>query len=274
MLCVILTNYDQPCQNTVGGVNRGWVFDPADFNFTEGAPNADGSPSGYSAIALRGGTGASFGTVTFTPSGPVLTAPVAAGGTNYPYTTIALTFTGGGGTGAAGYATVVGGVIVSTTITAGGTGYTTAPSVALSVTGPTVAAGGRLFSFGFYENTGEYTYENPDTETCSTKYSHSMVGQFLNISQGLNNYLLSLGTAGCCCGLGMIIELNSGVILVMGEKYVGNVEQKRFKLKLSSKGGSGKKFEDFNGAEVTVKGDFIRPLYTFTGGVAALLAFQ
>lgn len=53
----------------------------------------------------------------------------------------ALTFTGGGGTGAAGTATVatvgLGNKVVSLTLTAGGSGYTTSPTVTLSTSGGT-----------------------------------------------------------------------------------------------------------------------------------------
>jgi len=48
-----------------------------------------------------------------------------------PYlpSTVALRFTGGGGSGAAGYATISGGTLTSVTITTGGSGYSTAPAV-------------------------------------------------------------------------------------------------------------------------------------------------
>lgn len=273
MLCVNLKQYNPACATTVGGVSRAWIFDPYDFNFTEGAVDADGNPTGYSLVALRGGTGATLGTVT-TAGNAVTGVPVTAGGSNYPYTTIPITFTGGGGTGAAAYANVVGGVVINVVVTAGGSGYTTAPTAALSVTGPTVATGGKMYPFNFLENTGEYTFDNPLSEACSIKFTHTLVGTVVNISQALNNYLNTLGGAGCCCGLGVVMELNSGVILVMGEKFVGNVEQKRFKVRMSSKGGSGKKYEDNNAAEVTLTADYIRALHSFTGGVGAILAFQ
>lgn len=82
------------------------------------------------------GSGATFGTVTFTGSGPVLTAPVSAGGTLYcggGNGKLQVTFTGGGGSGATGYATVVAGVITAVVITNGGTGYTTAPTAAVVI---------------------------------------------------------------------------------------------------------------------------------------------
>jgi hypothetical protein len=273
MLCISLNNYSAPCTTTVGGVNRGWIFDPNDFNFTAGANNAQGQPTGYSTIGLRVGSSATFGTV-ITVGNVVTSVPVTSGGTNYPFATIPLTFTGGGGTGASGVANVVGGVIVSVTVTSGGSGYTTPPTAQLSTSGATLAGGARMYPFSFYENTGEYTFDNPSADTCSTKYSHTLVGQILNIGQDLTNYLASLSQAGCCCGLGVIFELNNSKVMVMGEKFVGNVEQRRFKIKMSSKGGSGKKYEDFNGADVTLAGDFTRPLFEFTGGVPAILAFQ
>ena len=273
MLCISLKKYTQVCNATVSGVNRAWIFDPNDFNFTAGPNNPDGTPSGYNAVALRVGTGATLGTVT-TAANAVTGVPVTAGGSNYPLATIPITFTGGGGTGAAAYANVVNGVVISVTVTSGGSGYTTPPTATLSTSGATIAGGALMYAFNFFENTGEYTFDNPISDIGTKKFAHSLVGTMINISQELNNYLNTLGDAGACCGLGVIMELNSGVLLVMGEKYVGNVEQKRFKVKMSSKGGSGKKFEDNNYADVTFAGDFTRALYEFTGGVGSILAFQ
>lgn len=273
MLCINLNQYNTPCISTVGGVNRAWIFDPSDFNLTAGPNNADGTPSGYNAIALRVGSGAVLGTVV-TVANAVTSVPVNVGGSNYPFATIPIIFTGGGGTGAEAYATVVNGVVISVTVTAGGSGYTTPPTATLSTSGATLVGGGRMYPFRFFENTGEYTFDNPISDIGTKKFSHSMVGTMIDISQSLNNYLNTLGDAGACCGLGVIMELNSGKILVMGEKYVGNVEQKRFKVKMSSKGGSGKKFEDNNYADVTFSADFTRALYEFTGGVGSILAFQ
>ena len=273
MLCISLKSYSAPCHTTVGGVNRAWIFDPSDFNFTEGAANPDGSPSGYNALNLRIGSGATFGTVV-TAGNAVTSVPVSAGGTNYPFATIPITFTGGGGTGAAAYATVVNGVVISVTVTAGGSGYTTPPTAALATSGATIAGGGCMYPFNFFENTGEYIFDNPISELGTKKFNHSLVGTMINITQSLNNYLNTLGDAGSCCGLGIVFELNSGTLFVMGERYVGNVEQRRFKITMSSKGGSGKKFEDNNYADVTFAGDYTRALYEFTGGVGSILAFQ
>lgn len=72
--------------------------------------------------ALTGGTNA------------IAAAVVTAGGTGYS-DSFAVTFTGGGGSGAAGTATAVDGVITSIAITAAGTGYTSAPTPVLTAGG-------------------------------------------------------------------------------------------------------------------------------------------
>lgn len=71
-------------------------------------------------------------------TGVAITTP----GTGYDNATgIPMAISGGGGTGAAGYLTVSGGVVTATTITASGSGYTFAPTVSfVSGTGGTGAA--------------------------------------------------------------------------------------------------------------------------------------
>jgi hypothetical protein len=61
----------------------------------------------------------------------VSSVTVVSGGSGYT-TVPAVTFTGGGGTGAAATATVTGGVVTAITVTSGGTGYTTDPTVAIA----------------------------------------------------------------------------------------------------------------------------------------------
>lgn len=67
---------------------------------------------------------------------PVIKVTLTGGGTGYPVPTgvsPALVFTGGGGSGATGTATVsAGGVITAVSLTAGGSGYTSAPTVTVA----------------------------------------------------------------------------------------------------------------------------------------------
>lgn len=64
---------------------------------------------------------------------------VTNGGTGYT-TAPTVELTGGGGTGAAATARVVGGVVVGIDVTEGGTGYTSSPTVALTGAGSGAAA--------------------------------------------------------------------------------------------------------------------------------------
>lgn len=41
-----------------------------------------------------------------------------------------------------------------------------------------------------------------------------------------------------------------------------------------SDGASGKLYDDFNGANVVIKGDYTRELYEFTGGAKAIEGFE
>lgn len=78
---------------------------------------------GYPLAGLNGGFDAD--------SGVVIDVDLTNGGAGYdPVTTVS--FTGGGGTGAAATATVVGGVITKVTITNVGSGYTSAPTIAFT----------------------------------------------------------------------------------------------------------------------------------------------
>lgn len=87
------------------------------------------------------GSGATFGTVTFS-AGAVTGVPVTGGGTGYTVPPRIL-LTGGGGTGAHAIAVVnSSGVITSITIVNGGTGYTSAPTASVVVTDTEVSLAG------------------------------------------------------------------------------------------------------------------------------------
>lgn len=94
---------------------------------TSGGTGYTGSPTVSFPIP---GTGAA---INATEAGGAVTAlAIVTGGSGYIPGTYALSFTGGGGSGAAATYTVnPSGVVASTTITAPGTGYTSAPTVVI-----------------------------------------------------------------------------------------------------------------------------------------------
>lgn len=189
MLCVTLESYSRPCGGVTGGVSNMWVFDPADWDFTQ----------------------------------------VAAGN---PYTVLTRR------------------------------------------AGATFAGGAKMFPINFQAKEAEYKFKHSVTG-CSVKYDFDIMAQLPDLTNDLTNFLSSLDNAGCCCGLGLVILLNTGKVLVVGEKYVNATLQPYFEVKMNgTEGGSGKKFDDFNGANVIFKAEYSRAAREFTGGISVITGFE
>lgn len=140
--------------------------------------------------------------------------------------------------------------------------------------GATAVGGAKVFLINFQQDEAEYTWKQ-SVKGCSVKYEHQLTLQLNNNSQDLTTFLQSLDAAGCCCGLGVIIRLNSGKIFVMGEKYVGGSAIPRFTIKQDgSDGTSGKLFDDANVGNLILKGSYTRPLYEYTGTWASIEALM
>lgn len=129
---------------------------------------------------------------------------------------------------------------------------------------------GLMYRVNFQRKEAEFKFKH-SINGCSVKYEFDLQAQLPNLSQALTNFLQSLDKAGCCCGLGIVIQLNSGKIFVIGERVVNGDEIPYFEVKMDgTEGGSGKKFDDFNGANVMFKGEYSRMAYEFTGGASAI----
>jgi hypothetical protein len=121
------------------------------------------------------------------------------------------------------------------------------------------------FVINFQQDEAEWKWKQ-STKGCSVKYDHEFNFQLPENSQTLTTFSQGLDAASCCCGLGMIIRLNSGKIFVAGEKYVNGEPITRFKITQNgSEGGSGKLFDDLNGGNFSLKGAYSRNLYEFSG---------
>ena len=269
MLCVTLTGYTRACGGVTGGISDIATFDPSDFNFTQATVSGVVGP--YTAVALKPGSGAA---ATAVLSGTtVASATVTAPGSAYA-TAPTVVFTGGGGTGATATATVSGGVVTGITITAAGTGYTTVPTISFTGGSATKALGAKVFGINFQQEEAEWTWKQ-SKKGCATKYDHEFKFQLPENSQTLTNFLQALDAASCCCGLGMIIRLNSGKIFIAGEKYVNSSSITRFSVSQDgSEGGSGKVYDDFNGGNLVLKGAYSRNLYEFSGTWADIEALM
>lgn len=127
-----------------------------------------------------------------------------------------------------------------------------------------------IFSISFQENEAEWTYTQSVTG-CSTKWEHEWIFQLPENSQELTVFQQALDAAGCCCGIGLIMRMNNGKIFVAGEKYVNAASITKFTLKQDgTEGGSGKLFDDFNGANIHLKSSYSRNLYEYSGTWASI----
>ena len=55
MITITLAKYVNPCVANSGGISRAWVFDPADFTWTQAAGTAGAPLPPYTAVALSAG---------------------------------------------------------------------------------------------------------------------------------------------------------------------------------------------------------------------------
>lgn len=140
--------------------------------------------------------------------------------------------------------------------------------------GATAVGGAKVYLISFQQDEAEWTWKQ-SRKGCSTKYEFEWKLQLNNNAQALTTFLQALDAAGCCCGLGVIFRLNSGKILVAGEKYVGGSAIQRFTVAHDgSDGTSGKLFDDFNGGNLVLKGSYGRNLYEFSGAWSAIEALM
>lgn len=273
MLGCNVVGYIKSCGINTGGVETLLIADANDFDWTSGASDADGNPTGYEAIARHAGA---------TASDAVGSIAVGSAGTGYT-TPPTVTFTGGGGSGAAATASVSGGLVTGIIVTAGGTGYTTPPTIGFTGGGGTGAtATAALSSGGAYffkidsvpDQIGvDIAQANADGSTSS--YEYTISARLAQMSQALTNFNAKLDGAAQCCQMLFVWRNNDGKIFVVGEKYVDDDIIVKFSFRQDgSKISTGKKFTDFNGEDLSIKGSYSRKPYEFTGGWSAISAFM
>lgn len=307
MLCFNLREFARDCSApVVGGISDIVTFDPSDFNWTQPSPVA-GVAQKYSAVALRPGavgTGATAATATVTitavgADGDVISvyAPPSLGGTllgTYIKTSaettvtllaVALKNVINGNTGSTGYsATNLAGVITVTAPASYGAvintlllnvddgGTITATTAAFS--GGVTGTGGKMYKIQFQRYEAEWQWKQ-SRKGPSIKYDHTFNFQLPDNSQTLTTFMQALDSAAACCGLGMVIRLNSGKIFVCGEKYVnGNAIIAFDVFNEGSSGGSGKLYDDFNGANMVITGPYSRSLFEYGGTWDSILALE
>lgn len=136
------------------------------------------------------------------------------------------------------------------------------------------AGAGKFYGVNFQRNEAEYTFDQSSKGGYFTKYTHKLNFNAPDLSMLTTQWNKLVDLAGECCGIGIVIVLNSGRILIMGEGSVNTagLAIPFFCYQDGSKGTSGKKFDDMNANSVQLNGDYTRSLIEYTGGIASIIA--
>lgn len=141
-------------------------------------------------------------------------------------------------------------------------------------TGATATAGAKMFPINFFYQECEYKY-NMTKKGASVEYAHEVTFLLPDLSNLITNWNSMVDAAGACHGVGMVIQLFSGKIFVLGEKWVGTNALPEWRIAQDgSSATTGKLFSDVNGQTTTLKGPYKRAAYEFSGGAAAIIALQ
>ncbi|MBW8782406.1 MAG: autotransporter-associated beta strand repeat-containing protein [Verrucomicrobia bacterium] len=150
----------------------------------------------------------------------VSSVAITSGGSGY-LGAPAITFSGGGGTGAAGYATVSGGVITGIVITNPGTGYTSAPTITLTGGGSTNATIGTISTAA--NTSGGMTFAGTGTTTLTgantyngTTVNAGTVTVGTNGTLGATTGALAVNNANTGAGTAVILNLATAVDTTTG----------------------------------------------------------
>lgn len=156
---------------------------------------------------------------------------------------------------------------------ANGTGALT---VVARATGATAIGGALMYKVALDNKDNAGNYEAKRTlKNRKPKYEHNINVKYEELSQTLTDWLSTMD-ATACCGVGMVIRLNSGKILVAGQRVIGGVEI-AYPLQMlleDSTISSGKASDDFQGGDLNFKGDHNLPLNEFTGNISVIIGFE
>lgn len=134
--------------------------------------------------------------------------------------------------------------------------------------------GAVLFPVIFQEKEAEYRYTQSLTGS-SNKYEHVLEMLLPDLGHFITQWNQKVDAAAACHGIGIIVRLNSGKTLVLGEKYVNNEEIDDWKMKQNgSTGTSGRLYEDPNGQTTILTGDYHRGAYEYSGTLSSLTALE
>lgn len=135
---------------------------------------------------------------------------------------------------------------------------------------------GFFFDIKFKRKEAEFKFTHSIGASGAPKYASELTALYAALGQELTNFLINMDAASYCCGIGLAVILNSGVIYILGEGFVNGdfVDPYYEVLHNGTEATSGKLFDDLNGATLKFTSDYGRPPHTFAGGLNALLSMM
>ena len=139
-----------------------------------------------------------------------------------------------------------------------------------------------LYPVNFQRYEAEYTAKQSSKAGFYTKYEHQISCVSPDLSMLQTQWNMLVDKAGACCGVGVIIVLNSGKIFIMGERFLFAVGDSTIITEMKcplvayqdgSTATSGKKFDDANASTIVIKGEWMKSLVEFTGSINELIPY-
>lgn len=132
-----------------------------------------------------------------------------------------------------------------------------------------------IYPIKFEQMSAEYDFDFKNDDGVAPAYTHKVTFSVPRINITATAWNLLVNSNAYCCGLGIIMITNSQDVLIMGEASVNTAQliPKFYCYQDGSKGGTGKKGTDKNTITTTlVSTPYYRPLITYTGTIASILA--
>lgn len=135
----------------------------------------------------------------------------------------------------------------------------------------------KLYPVKFEKMSASYDFDMKNDNGVSPAYTHKCMFGVPRIDMLSTQWGMLINQQGYCCGILVVMILNSGDILIMGEGSVNAAPlvPNFYTYQDGTKGSSGKKGSDKNTVDVTITScEYFRPLIQYTGTIASITALS
>lgn len=133
----------------------------------------------------------------------------------------------------------------------------------------------KIYPVKFEKMSASYDFDMKNENGVSPAYTHKCMFSVPRIDMLSSQWAMLVNQQGYCCGILVIMILNSGDILIMGEGSVNTVPlvPNFYTYQDGTKGTSGKKGSEKNTVDVTITScEYFRPLIQYVGATTPAAA--